>query len=126
MMTSITKEFLSGSTNGRNIQVAITGTLATMTLPGELIHTATASANVKDEIWLWATNVSGTTVSLGLQWGGTSNPRDIIAVGIPASQGEVLVIPGLPLNNGLSVRAFATTTSGININGYVNRIDENA
>jgi len=36
----------------------------------------------------------------------------------------MLVVPGLLLQNGLTVRAFAGTANVILINGYVNRIDK--
>jgi hypothetical protein len=34
----------------------------------------------------------------------------------------VLVVPGLPLHNGLVVKAFASVADKINVAGYVNKI----
>jgi hypothetical protein len=34
----------------------------------------------------------------------------------------VLIAPGIPLQNGLVIKAFAATANVINIFGYVNRI----
>ena len=49
-MGTISKEILSGSTNGKPIQVSATSSL------GDTIHTTLASASVIDEIWLYAQN----------------------------------------------------------------------
>lgn len=110
---AISKELLSGSTNGRPIKVAATST------PGTLIHTADASA--KDEIWLFATNTSASAVKLTLEWGGVTSPDDLIEVTIPPEDGLELSIPGVLLTGGLVVRAFAATGDVINIVGHVNR-----
>jgi hypothetical protein len=50
-------------------------------------------------------------------------PSAGIEISIPAEgNGLVLIAPGILINNGLLVRAFAGTTNVINIFGYVNRI----
>lgn len=122
-MTSITKEFLSNSTNGRHINLTTSGT------PGTLIHTATSMADQKDEVWLYANNTFASTANLTVEWGGTNNPDDLLQVGIPSQQGDVLVVAGKPLAGGVAVRAYSDATaaasSGINISGWVNRIDAN-
>ena len=115
-MSVFTKEFLSGSTSGRNVKVAATAT------PGTLIHTAVSGTSSKDEIYLYATNTSTSAVKLTIEFGGTTSPDDLIEVTIPGEAGLYLVVPGLILNNALSVRAFADTANVININGFVNRI----
>lgn len=115
-MATFSKLVLSGSTNGRQIAVAATST------PGTLIHTSAAGTAGMDEVWLYAVNSSTSTVKLTLEWGGTTANTDHIELNIAGEAGLVLVVPGLVLNNGLSVRAFAATTNVINISGYVNRI----
>lgn len=108
---------LSGSTNGRGILVAQTATA------GTTIHTAVAGGSSFDEVWLYAHNTSNASVKLTLEWGGVSSPNDHIEITIPAEgNGLVLVAPGILINNGLLVRAFAATGNVINIFGYVNRI----
>ena len=108
---------LSGSTNGRGILVAQTATA------GTTIHTAVAGGSSFDEVWLYAHNTSNAAVKLTLEWGGVSSPNDHIEINIPAEgNGLVLVAPGILINNGLLVRAFAATGNVINIFGYVNRI----
>lgn len=118
-MTTITKVQLSGSTNGRNIKVVATATA------GTLIHTATASANVFDEIWLWAVNSDTVDRKLTLEFGGTTAPDDLVEYTVPAEDGLYLMVPGLPLNGGVVVRAFAAAANVVMVNGYVNRIDQN-
>jgi hypothetical protein len=116
-MATFTKALLSGSTNGRGILVAATATA------GTVIHTAVAGTSSLDEIWLYAHNTSASAVKLTLEWGGVTSPNDLIEVTIPIDgTGLVLVAPGILLQNGLVVRAFAATANVLNIFGYVNRI----
>lgn len=116
-MATYSKQLLSGSTNGKGIKVAATATA------GTLIHTAVSGTSSEDEIWLYAHNTSGSAVKLTLEWGGTTSPDDLIEINIPVDgTGLVLVAPGILLQNGLVVRAFAATANVINIFGYVNRI----
>lgn len=116
-MATFSKQLLSGSTNGRGIKVAATATA------GTLIHTAVTGTSAEDEIWLYAHNTSAASVKLTLEWGGTTSPDDHIEVSIPAEgAGLILVAPGILLQNGLVVRAFAATANVLNIFGYVNRI----
>jgi hypothetical protein len=116
-MPTYSKQLLSGSTNGKGIKVAATATA------GTLIHTAVAGTSSEDEIWLYAHNTSGSAVKLTLEWGGVTAPDDHIEINIGAEgTGLILVAPGILLQNGLVVRAFASTANVINIFGYVNRI----
>lgn len=118
-MATISKVLLSGGTNGRNILVAATATA------GTLIHTATSAANTFDEVWLWAVNSSSVDVKITIEFGGVTAPNDHVEYTVPAEDGLYLLIPGLPLNGGVVVRAFAGTGSVLTVNGYVNRIDQN-
>lgn len=113
-MATYTKEFLSGSTNGRQVKVAAT------TTPGTLIHTAHATA--KDEIWIWAVNSDTTPRKLTIEFGGTTAPDDLIELTIPAEAGLLMVVPGLILSNSLVVRAFCASANVVTVSGYVNRI----
>ena len=116
-MTAIqTKLLLSGSTSGRPINVDATAT------PGTLIHTAVAGAVDFDEIWLFATNTDSAPRKLTIEFGGVTAPDDLIEITIEAESGSVMVIPGIPLNGGLVVRAFASAADAINISGFANRI----
>lgn len=117
-MASYSRVLLSGSTSGREIPVAATAT------PGTLIHAAVAGAAAWDEIYLWASNVTGTAATLTIEWGGVSNPGDhlVKSYSIPANSPPIPIATGQVLNGGLSVRAFSDTPSAINLGGFVNRI----
>jgi hypothetical protein len=116
-MATFSKLLLSGSTNGKGIKVAATATA------GTLIHTAVASTSSEDEVWLYAHNTSASVVKLTLEWGGVASPDDHIEINIGAEgTGLILVAPGILLQNGLVIRAFAGTANVLNIFGYVNRI----
>lgn len=114
-MATYSKRLLTGSTNGKGIQVTATATL------GTAIHTAVTGVNDFDEIHLWAVNISTSAVKLTIEWGGAGTDQNIEET-IPGESGLVLVVPGLVLNNGLAVTAFAATTAVITIHGFVNRI----
>ena len=104
-MAVFTKRILSGSTNGRQIKVATTATA------GTLIHTAVAGTSDIDEVYLYAVNSSTSAVKLTIEFGGVTSPDDLIEQTIPAESGLELIVPGLPLQNGLVVRAFAGTSN---------------
>lgn len=114
-MATFSKQLLSGSTNGKPIAVAATAT------PGTVIHTAVSGTSSIDEVWLYAVNSSTTAVKLTIEFGGTTTAENI-ELTVSGESGLVLVTPGLVLQNGLVIRAFAGTASVINISGYVNRI----
>ena len=59
---------------------------------------------------------------LTIEWGGTTNPNDLIRKDISGEDGAIFLIPGWTINNGLAIRAFAETTNIISIFGFVNRI----
>jgi len=116
MTVAYTKQALSGSTNGRQILIAAVAT------PGTLIHTATAGIVNMDEVWIYVTNNHTANLALTIQFGGTTSPNDLIQMTIPTKSGLYLVVPGLIINNGLIVRAFAQTTNLLSISGWVNHI----
>ena len=116
-MATYSKEKLSHSTNGKNIKVVATATAGTD------IHTCTSATGANyEEIWLYACNTDSSDRKLTLEFGGTTSPDDLVEVTIGAEAGWVLVCPGIPLQNGLVVKAFAAAANVVVINGYVNRI----
>lgn len=117
-MATYSRVLLSGSTDGLPISVVATSS------PGTTIHTAVAGTGAYDEVYLWAANTSSSAVALSVQWGSTSDPAGMICKGvsIPANSPPIPLVPGITLNNGSVVRAFAGTTAVINITGQVNRI----
>ena len=111
---TISKELLSGSTDGLQIPVTGTDTAGAVT-----IHTAHASAT--DEVWLSATNPTAAAVKLTLEIGGTTVGFHRI-IEVPA-ESTIWVISGdLVLTNSQVIEAFAATADAINLAGYVNRI----
>lgn len=117
-MATYARFLLSGSTSGKPIPVAATAT------PGTTIHTAVAGATAYDELYLWASNVTGAAATLTIEWGGVTDPGDLMtkAVSIPANSPPFPIATGMVLNGGLVCKAFSGTASAINITGYVNRI----
>lgn len=119
-MATFSKQLLSGSSGGQLIKVGATST------PGTTIHATGTSATTIDEVWLYAVNTSGTDDKLTIEFGGTTDPDDLIEFTVTAESGLYLIIPGLALTgDGASARtitAFAGTTNVLNIGGYVNRI----
>lgn len=104
---------------GKLVKVAQTATA------GTTIHTCANAATIVDEIWLYAQNNHSADVELTIEFGGVSNPDDLIVSTIPFDSGLFLVVAGLVLQGNATpvvVRAFAATADVISIGGYVNRI----
>jgi hypothetical protein len=110
---------LSGSTDGRAILVDQTSSGG----PAKLIHTGIAATDQVDRVSLWAFNSHTSSVLLTLEWGGTTDPNDIIEITIPNQDGlyALTPAPGLPIRNSLVIRAFAATINVITIHGFVVR-----
>jgi len=116
MPTTVSRIPLSGSTHGRGIKIAATATA------GTLVHTGTSSTTDCDVVTLYAYNSSASAVNLTIEWGGVSDPDDLIKLSIPATSGLTLVCPDLVIRNSLVVRAFAGTTNVVTVQGFVNRV----
>ena len=118
-MATYSKIVLSESTDGRGILIDDDATA------GKLVHTGSATATTYDEIWIYAANYDSSDRKLTIEWGSAS-AGDLIEVTIPTEAGLVLVVPGLIIkgnaSTALEVRAFAATTSAIQLFGYVNQI----
>lgn len=120
-MATFSKQKLSGSTNGRGIAVAATATV------GTTIHATGTSATTIDELWLYANNIHSSAVTLTVEFGGVTVTSDLIQQSIAATpSGLVLVCAGLILTGtgsaALTVSAFASVASKIELFGFVNRI----
>lgn len=114
-MATFSKNKLSSSSNGRGILVTATST------PGTLIHTSASASGSYDEVWVYAANTSTSDVKLTLEYGGTST-SDLIEITLQGESGLTLISPGLFLDGGSEIKAFAATGSVISIHGYVNRV----
>lgn len=117
-MATISKNHLSGSTDGAPIAVPInTGTFAT-------VHTGPTNTADFDEVWIWASNANGSVnETVTFRIGGTANANKIKAIVPP--QETVLVVPGIPLQGNatpLVIDVGSTTANAVNVIGYVNQI----
>lgn len=120
-MATFSKQLLSASTDGRAIKVVATAIATSPTL----IHTASSTTTVFDEVWIYAQNNHTADVALRIGFGATTDPDDIIEYTVKTKGGLFLVVPGLILKGNatpLTVRAAAGTTNVISLSGYVNRI----
>ena len=119
-MATISKKILSGSTQGTGIKLTDTSS-SVNTDAGYLIHTAIAGTTDIDEIWIWACNTDTSAATLTVEFGGTDVDDNIKTIIQPNE--TVLVVPGLPLQNGLIVKAFASVANKVNVFGFVNSMD---
>lgn len=121
---SIQRVVLSGSTNGRPINVNNTAASCVMT-----VHTAGAvtGADNVDEVWLWATPYATATAcarQLFIQVGtdSTSDMLHFLIARDQASPSPVLVLPGININNSLKITAWATSTMDVALTGHAFQI----
>ena len=100
------------------MQVTGTSTGASIT-----VHTAVAGTSDLDEIWLYATGTSTAEILLSIEFGALNGDIDFIYLTVPVQgAGLSLLVPGLLLQNGMVLKAYAATANAINLNGFVNRI----
>jgi hypothetical protein len=118
-VSTFTKKKLSGSTDGKAVKVGGPATGNAVT-----VHTAVSGTTVGtfDEIWLYANNTSANSVKLTIEWGTTTAADGNIELTVLPEAGLVTVIPGLILQNGMVVKAFAATADVILLTGFVNAI----
>ncbi len=120
-MATFSKQLLSASTDGRAVKVVATAIGSSPTL----IHTASSTTTVIDEVWIYAQNNHSADVALRIGFGGVTDPDDIIEFTVKTKGGLFLVVPGLLLKGNatpLTIRAAAGTANVISLSGYVNRI----
>lgn len=119
-MATAVKRKLSGSTDGKAIKITQTGTA------GDTIHTAVSgtTAGTFDEIWLYAYNGHTGGVTLTIEFGGAAVPDQNIISTLASKSGLILVVPGLILQNGMVVKAFASQANVVTISGWVNAITD--
>lgn len=120
-MTTYSIEKLSGSTDGKGIKVTGTATGASVT-----IHTATSGAGDIDLVTLYAQNndADGETRTLTIEWGGTTDPDNLIIVPVPCKVGPVVICDRLPIMNSLVIKAWADEADDVMVYGTVQRVDK--
>lgn len=92
--------------------------------PGNLLHTATASATpgaggTWDEIYLWTSSV-GFSFQVTVEFGDMTAPDHVIMNVQRGKAGMQMLLNGLILQNGQLVRAYSTLFC--NVTGFVNRV----
>jgi hypothetical protein len=121
-MATFTKEFLSGSDGGRPIKLTGTNTNASV-----LIHTTGTSNTVIDEVWLYAVNRDSVDRTAYIQFGGTTEPDDLLTIAIEPNSGLYVASAGLPLtgtgSSGRTINAYASAANVVSVVGYINRIE---
>ena len=119
-MATVVKRKLSGSTDGKPIKVVATATA------GTTIHTAVAgtTAGTFDEIWIYAQNNHTAAVTLTIEYGDATAPDGNIICTLASKSGLQLIVPGLILQNGATVKALAGTANVVCLSGFVNSITD--
>ena len=119
-MATAVKRKLSGSTDGKAIKITQTATA------GDTIHTAVAGTTdgTYDEIYLWGYCGHTADVVTTLEFGGATVPDQNIVMTIPYKSGLVPLVPGLILQNGMVVKAFASVANVVTIIGFANRMTD--
>lgn len=115
-MATFTPLVLSGSTNGRGILITTTATL------GDTIHTE-ASTSGLTLLYLWAVNSSASPVKLTVEFGGVTDPDDLIEFTVPAEDGLYNIVPGMYLSGGVVVTAFAGTGNVVMVHGHAMEVE---
>lgn len=108
------KETFDASVNGAGIS------LADISSPGTLIHTASVEVDVHDEVWLYAVNPTGADAIVNVLWGGVAG-KDLIRYTVANSDGVKAIIPGWVLKNGATIKAYASVSGALTLQGFVNR-----
>jgi len=115
-MATFSKVVPSGSTSGKGIKIAATGTA------GTTFHTATSGAVNIDEVWLYLYNGDTVARVVTVEFGGVTVPDNNVILTIQPKAGLVCAIPGMILNGGLTVAAFADAANVVTMTGFINRI----
>jgi hypothetical protein len=93
----------------------------------DLIHTAIRSGDNFDEVWVYATNTNASDLAVTLQISDRdgANTKEVATVTIPSKSGMYLIYPGLVLDDGYKLEAYAPSNpSSINLFGFANRLDQ--
>lgn len=121
-MPQYNKTFLSQSSFGKSIPVTQTG------VSGTLIHQTQTITGAIDEVWMYASNATSYPILLTVRYGNSGISGDAMNFNIDSYAGNTLLIPGLILagdgSNPANIYASipSGSVSGINIFGYINRI----
>lgn len=118
-MPTISKDHLSGSTDGKPIAVPInSGSFTT-------VHTGPTDAAHFHEVWLWVNNANGSTnEQVTVRLDGANNSGKIKVIVPP--QETLLVLPGIPIQGNASALVIdigGSSANSANCFGYINKIE---
>lgn len=141
-MANFSKQFLSSSINGKfnglSIELKTSGTFPAANAYGTGIHTPATGTTEIEELWLYGTNTNAGAKTVVLQMGNTGSNYEIVQDIAPRS-GLTLLVPGLVIGKidnltgvtlpaqGCQIAGYVggtgeSSTSGVTISGYINRI----
>ena len=141
-MAIFSKQFFSSSLNdtmycGLPIELKTSGAYPSADVYGTGIHTPPSGETEIDEVWLYGTNTNSGAKTVVVQFGHTGSEYEIIQE-LPPRSGLTLLVPGLVIGKtgslgspfhvqGAQIAGYVggtsdSTTSGVTLSGYVNRI----
>lgn len=119
-MATISKDILSGSTDGKPIPVPINSDPDAFTT----VHTGPTSTSDFHEVFIYCCNANGSVnEQVTIRLNGTSNDGKIKAVVPP--QETVLIVPGIPIKGNstpIVIEVGGSSSNSANVFGYVNKI----
>lgn len=116
MAATIAPVHASGSPgNGRAIKVTTTSS------PGTLLHTASNTSGVFDEVTVYVYNSDTVPREITVEAGGTAAPDDQVKASIAPRAGLQLVLPGRRFNGGAVIRAFGSVANVLTCHPDINR-----
>ena len=110
--------YLSGCANGNPLLVSGTGTGSANT-----VDTAVTGTTDTDFLHVWANNTDSSDRTVTFLLGGTTAPDDIVAgpYTLPANSGIHIILDGLPVNNALVLKVYASATNVVTVSGFKHR-----
>lgn len=115
-MSSLSKQFLSSSTNGRPIAVAGTSSASATTL-----HAVSSGTAFMDVVSISACNVGTVDTTLTIELGSSGGANEVKVL-IPPQIGFITIVGGISFNNSQTIKAYAGSANIINVVGDINRI----
>ena len=114
-MATYSRSLFSGATNGRPLALSLNTNTTT-------IHTVGTSTLAYSEVYLWANNVTSTSVAMTLQFGTGTSDRVCNSLSIPGNSPPIPILTGQNISGGVSLSGYASSVDAINVEGYINVI----
>jgi hypothetical protein len=112
-MTALKPMFGNGATDGNLVALQTTSTT---------LHTAIAGSDHIDEVFVYLCNIHTADLEVVIEIDGTGAGSQCV-VNVPFDDGFHLVVPGIRMNNGGTVKAKCATNADVinamvSVNGY--------